>query len=81
MKKRYLTSLQNRATGAVKEKLIREININEPNDDGIPFFGNNFTKEELKNTCDNVRKRVSGYSKEKKAELLKKARKIIKNKK
>ena len=78
--KKHSTSLPNRASDASKKRLIHEININAPTDDGIPFFGNNFTKKELSQKCDEVRKRVSGFSKEKKAELLKKARKIIKSK-
>jgi len=90
MKSKYFPSMQ-RATDAQKERLIREINarqlIEPPENlverklttkqirDNIDFI-NGLSKE-----TDIVRTRVSGYSKKKKAELLRKARKTLKKKK
>lgn len=39
----------------------------------------NITKKQLQKACDEARERVSGYSKEKRAELLESARETLKN--
>ena len=70
--KSYWPSLR-KSSDEYKTKLICEINVNESKDE--TFLAR------LKKECDETRKRVSGYSKTKRKNLLKKAKKLVNRKK